>query len=232
MKMEKLDKANPPEALRPFLHHDVSLSAASQVEGYTPLELVLCAAYHQASGGKGKERHAADDPFTDQPIMSIGRLLKSPDGEAYQAIKKCREGLMMHRRGNSEACIKELLGAINYLASVALLVAEEQVASRVAEKGSVDDAAASIIHNASPDRRHCVPVDGDKYPNVMPPIPGEIPGAHHYVAALCRAGYKIDRALEMGMLTAAASGVGRKFTYAQIADMEATKKVMRQWQEK
>jgi len=114
--------------LAPFMHHDVALTHESRVNGYMPLELVLAAAYHQASGGKGAERHAANDDFTDQPIMTIGRLLKSPDGEAYQAIKKCREGLMMHRRGNSDACIRELLGAINYLAAVALLVAEERAA--------------------------------------------------------------------------------------------------------
>ena len=92
---------------------------------YWHLSVVLCAAYAQAAVGKGKERHAQDDPFLDQPIISIGQLLKSPDGEAYQAIKKVREGLMMHRTGESERCIREILGAINYLAATAILVAEE-----------------------------------------------------------------------------------------------------------
>lgn len=119
--------------MRSFMFHDVCLSPDSRVEGYLELERVLCAAYEQASAGKGKERHAAGDNFNNQPILTIGRLLKSADGEAYQAIKKTREALMMHRRGNTEAAIKELLGAINYLAAVAILVSEEGYARDLAD---------------------------------------------------------------------------------------------------
>lgn len=122
------ERGNPEKnpQLNPFLAHDVILRDESRVPGYYELESVLCAAYAQASGGKGAERHAAGDPFVDQPIMSIGRLLKSADGEAYQAIKKLREGLRMHMMGNSDAAIREFLGAINYIAAVALLVAEDK----------------------------------------------------------------------------------------------------------
>lgn len=130
---EKIDRANPDQHLSPFLHHDVVLAEKSRAPGYFPLETVLCAAYAQAAAGKGKERHAAGDDFNDQPILSIGRLLKSADGEAYQAIKKLREGLMMHRRGESEAALREMLGAINYIAATALLVAEEAYARDVAD---------------------------------------------------------------------------------------------------
>lgn len=130
---EKIDRANPNQHLSPFLHHDVVLAEKSRAPGYFPLETVLCAAYAQAAAGKGKERHAAGDDFNDQPILSIGRLLKSADGEAYQAIKKLREGLMMHRRGESEAALREMLGAINYIAATALLVAEEAYARDVAD---------------------------------------------------------------------------------------------------
>ena len=114
-----------PAFMAPFMTHDLHFTEASRVDGYMPLEQVLLAAYAQASMQKGKERHAQGDVFLDQPIITIGQLLKSPDGEAYQAIKKVREGLMMHRTGESERCIREILGAINYLAATAILVAEE-----------------------------------------------------------------------------------------------------------
>lgn len=119
--------------MRSFSFHDVCLSPESRVSGYLELERVLCAAYEQASAGKGKERHAAGDEFNAQPILTIGRLLKSADGEAYQVIKKTREALMMHRRGNTDAAIRELLGAINYLAAVAILVSEEGYARDLAD---------------------------------------------------------------------------------------------------
>lgn len=111
------------KSLEPFTKHDLIIGG--RAEGYMPLELVLLSAYQQASGGKGRDRHAAGDDFIDQPILSIGRLLKSADGEAYQAIKKTREGLQMHRAGKSDAAIREILGAINYLAAVAILISEQ-----------------------------------------------------------------------------------------------------------
>ena len=133
--LEKLSEINPTGTKRevsayrafmaPFMTHDLHFTEASRVDSYMPLEQVLLAAYAQASMQKGKERHAQGDVFLDQPIITIGQLLKSPDGEAYQAIKKVREGLMMHRTGESERCIREILGAINYLAATAILVAEE-----------------------------------------------------------------------------------------------------------
>ena len=138
--------------MRSFSYHDVCLSPDSRVSGYLELEQVLCAAYEQASAGKGKERHAAGDEFNAQPILSIGRLLKSADGEAYQAIKKTREALMMHRRGNTEAAIRELLGAINYLAAVAILVSEEGYArdvadvERVSEEVSIESLADMMVN--------------------------------------------------------------------------------------
>lgn len=174
------------EALSPFMHHDVALTHDSRVVGYMDLELVLAAAYHQASSGKGAERHANDDDFTDQPIMTIGRLMKSPDGEAYQAIKKCREGLMMHRRGNSDACIRELLGAINYLAAVALLVAEER-ATRLTQEG--------VETGPEPQKDIVMVLDTAKTPNyyefqnwdsVQCPRFGEIISAAQFYAALRR----------------------------------------------
>lgn len=116
-------------ALMPFQHHDfaiVDTRDGQQNEDYYPLSMVLCAAYAQAEGGKGKERHALGDPFLEQPILTIGRLFKSADGEAYQAVKKLREGLQMAKRGDHDAAMREFLGAINYVAAVAILIAEDQ----------------------------------------------------------------------------------------------------------
>jgi hypothetical protein len=38
-------------------------------QGYEPLYGTLCCALNQAQSGKGKERHANDEPFLKQPIM-------------------------------------------------------------------------------------------------------------------------------------------------------------------
>jgi len=116
--------------LEPFRHHDFHIGKSNGDRSnpdYFPLETVLCAAYAQAEGGKGVDRHAMGDPFMEQPILTIGRLLKSADGEVYQAIKKMREGLQMAKRGKHDAAIKEFLGAINYAAAAAILLAEERL---------------------------------------------------------------------------------------------------------
>lgn len=116
-------------ALAPFRNSGFKIitkeSGFDPDEKYKALEMVLCSAFAQASEGKGKERHAADDSFLEQPIMAIGRLLNSADGEAYQAIKKVREGLRMAKRGEYDAALRECFGAINYIAAIALLLAEE-----------------------------------------------------------------------------------------------------------
>jgi len=111
--------------LAPFLHHDVLLQPGCRVPGYAALEEALCAAYAQASAGKGAQRHSSGEPFEEQPILGIARLLGDASGPAFQAIKKLREGLSMAERGQHEAGIREFLGAINYIAAVALLVAED-----------------------------------------------------------------------------------------------------------
>lgn len=96
-------------------------------EDYAPLRAILDAAYEQAASGKGKERHANDRPFLDQPICEIGRMLASVcDGELYQAIKKAQEASNMLARGDSDKAEHELLGAINYLAAAVILIREEK----------------------------------------------------------------------------------------------------------
>jgi hypothetical protein len=87
---------------------------------YAPLNGVLKRAYEQAKDGKGKERHAKDkEPFDKQKICEITRRV----GLGYplgQAIKKAEES----QRLSPEAAVKEILGAINYLAAAVIVIEE------------------------------------------------------------------------------------------------------------
>lgn len=92
------------------------------IKDYDSLKNVLDRALHQAAEGKGKDRHAAVGPsFDEQPMQLISRLLRSPDGLRYQAIKKIQES----SRRDKEAAIKELLGAINYCAGAIIFLENE-----------------------------------------------------------------------------------------------------------
>jgi hypothetical protein len=86
--------------------------------GYESLAAVLQRAYDQAAKGKGAERHAVSRPFTEQPMQSISGLLQSPIGLLYQAMKKIQES----QRLDKDAGVRELLGAINYLAGAIIFV--------------------------------------------------------------------------------------------------------------
>ena len=88
--------------------------------GYASLAIALRDAYNQAAKGKGIERHNPNgDPFSEQPIMSITRMvgIGFPVG---QAIKKTQEAATMARRNQNEQAIRELQGAIVYLAAAIL----------------------------------------------------------------------------------------------------------------
>ena len=84
-------------------------------EDYRSLAGILVEAYNQAQSGKGKERHANDLPFVDQPMQAISHLLDSDKGMAYQACKKIVEATNMQ---SLPAFEREILGAINYLAGM------------------------------------------------------------------------------------------------------------------
>jgi hypothetical protein len=90
---------------------------------YRSLAVVLCAALHQAAHGKGKERHAKPgEAFEDQKICEITRRV----GLGYplgQAIKKAEEAPGLKPSGG----VRELLGAINYLAAGVIIMEEEGV---------------------------------------------------------------------------------------------------------
>jgi len=87
---------------------------------YQCLQNVLDRAYQQAAHGKGKDRHACENPFEKQPIIGIQELVGN--GFALgQAIKKMQES----QRLTHEAAIKELLGAINYICGAIIYLEQE-----------------------------------------------------------------------------------------------------------
>lgn len=88
---------------------------------YSSLKRVLDMAYEQASSGKGKERHANNDTFESQPICQIPRYQGSIDFVTGQAIKKCLE---VTKLPTVEAKVRELLGAINYIAAGIIVLQE------------------------------------------------------------------------------------------------------------
>jgi len=94
---------------------------------YLPLATVLRDALEQAQSGKGKERHArGDTPFVRQPILEIGRMV-GLGFQTGQAVKKAQEAIGMAARETPEgraAAVRELLGAINYLAAAVIQIRE------------------------------------------------------------------------------------------------------------
>lgn len=96
-------------------------SIVMDVPGYEKLAAVLQDAYNQAAIGKGRERHANDKPFHEQPMCAISRNLGSIDGLLYQATKKPQEARGLPTRARALA---EIYGAINYLAGAAILIEE------------------------------------------------------------------------------------------------------------
>jgi hypothetical protein len=92
---------------------------------YVALRQVLDAAYEQSAEGKGKERHANERPFTEQPIMVIGRSV-GVGFAAGQVQKKIGEAVGMSDRGEHDAAYREALGAIVYAAAAALLFLEKK----------------------------------------------------------------------------------------------------------
>jgi hypothetical protein len=87
---------------------------------YKNLTEVLDKAFLQASKGKGKERHANDKPFDDQPIMWIEEHFKS--FQLGQAVKKIHESQNLP----VARAISELYGAIVFLAAHVIYLEKEE----------------------------------------------------------------------------------------------------------
>lgn len=100
----------------PWLQRPLQAEVQFNEPGYEALGDVLHAAYVQAARGKGRERHADDKAFDDQPIFGIaerrglGFLLGQVD-------KKSEEAQGMAHRNERARAQTELLGAIVYLAA-------------------------------------------------------------------------------------------------------------------
>ncbi|MEN3144618.1 hypothetical protein ABDF71_21750 [Ochrobactrum sp. WV_118_8] len=98
---------------------DGGIAVTMQAPGYDSLARILGEAFVQSAFGKGKERHANDRSFDNQPISTIPELLGNVGvgGTAYQVIKKTQEAVGMHQRGKADAAIAEMLGVIVYAAA-------------------------------------------------------------------------------------------------------------------
>jgi hypothetical protein len=100
-------------------HGIITELQSSVVDPYSPLLRVFDLALEQASKGKGAQRHGQGQPFDEQPMMEIGRMVGA--GFCFgQAMKKTQEASRME----PEAAKREILGAINYLAGAYLLLDE------------------------------------------------------------------------------------------------------------
>lgn len=93
----------------PFEHTE------DETDLYASLRAILDEAFDQAATGKGAERHGRGNPFDEQHMQTISRMLQSERGMAFQAIKKLTEGLDLQTH---QARRRELLGAIVYIAGI------------------------------------------------------------------------------------------------------------------
>lgn len=93
--------------------------------GYNELADELIAALDQSQGGKGAERHANGKSFMEQPIIQLG-LMCGPGGPAQQVMKKTQEALGMHARGQTDAAVRELHGAMVYAAATILVMKNQK----------------------------------------------------------------------------------------------------------
>lgn len=98
---------------------------AESSDGYEEVRRVLKAALAQASEGKGRERHANNLPFADQPMSRIIAMV----GVGFplgQVMKKAQEAGGMAQRGENAAAQAELLGVIVYAVGAYLALDERR----------------------------------------------------------------------------------------------------------
>ena len=86
-------------------------------DDYLPLLRTFLGALEQAAYGKGRERHANDLPFIEQPILTMAQMLNSDAGLAQQVIKKTIEARTLPTKA---ARISELHGTLVYAAAMIL----------------------------------------------------------------------------------------------------------------
>lgn len=86
-------------------------------DDYLPLLRTFLGALEQAAYGKGRERHANDLPFIEQPILTMAHMLDSDAGLAQQVIKKTVEARSLPTK---QARVNELRGTLVYAAAMIL----------------------------------------------------------------------------------------------------------------
>ena len=114
-----------------FTHLDKVLEQEQirmDVPGYEPLANVLQRAYDQAAMGKGVERHGQGQPFVQQPMQHLIALHGCGFAIGQSAKKAGEAQRMLTRSGDVAPAVRELLGAIVYLAGA--VVALELDAAR------------------------------------------------------------------------------------------------------
>lgn len=92
-----------------------------ETQDYSRLREILDKAFDQAATGKGKERHENSLAWHEQPILTIGHMT-GPGFAVGQSIKKQGEALGMLERGQVDAALAEILGAIVYAAGAYELI--------------------------------------------------------------------------------------------------------------
>lgn len=100
------------------------MSRLEPLPGYEVLARIMDEALEQAQSGKGHARHAdATQTWFEQPMLTIARGLAElgPGFPAGQVAKKMHEAMRLP----PEARRRELLGVMNYVASLARLADEE-----------------------------------------------------------------------------------------------------------
>lgn len=121
----------------------------AKYKGYEQLEAILNEALEQAAAGKGKERHANERSFEDQPMQLISKLTGDNHGLAFQAIKKVQESLRLP----DDRAERELLGAINYIAGMIIYLREAANLNAVdckAGQGIKANLGSTVAINAGP----------------------------------------------------------------------------------
>lgn len=108
-------------------------------DNYANLRRILDMALQQASDGKGNERHANGRSFEDQPMQRITEMT-GIGGPIFQVMKKSQEAVGMAQRGQHDAAIREILGAINYCAG-AVMALERDIAKEFEDMGRCEQAA-------------------------------------------------------------------------------------------